>query len=49
MLPTTSCDEYFCEMLKWYGVNASDMAEVLPNIGNFYNPSSATSPIGFMA
>jgi len=48
MLPTTSCDEYFCELLRWYGISAADMTAVLPNIANFYNPYSATSPLGFM-
>jgi len=48
ILPTTSCDEYFCDLLRWFGVGAGDMASVLPNIGNFYNPYSTTPPLGLM-
>jgi hypothetical protein len=35
-------------MLRWFGVSGSSMTSVLPNIGNFYNPSSSTLPIGFL-
>ena len=48
LLPTTSVDQLFCEMLRWFGVSSADMASVLPNIANFYNPSSPTLPIGFL-
>ena len=47
--PKLSADEYFCEMLRWFGVSAGDMDMVLPNIGNFYNPASTTNPVGFIA
>ena len=46
--PTTSCDAFFCEMLRWFGVTNADMPSVLPNIGNFYNVTSAAPPIGFL-
>jgi uncharacterized protein (DUF1501 family) len=48
LLPTTSVDQFFCEMLRWFGVTSGNMPAVLPNITNFYNPSSATLPIGFL-
>ena len=47
-IPTTSVDSLFAEMLRWFGVPASDMAQVLPNIGNFYNVQSSSLPIGFL-
>jgi uncharacterized protein (DUF1501 family) len=43
-IPTTSVDEYAATLATWFGVSASSMATVLPNIGRF-----ATSNLGFMA
>ena len=48
MLPSTSVDQYFAEMLRWFGISATDMPYVLPNIANFYSPSSSSLPIGFL-
>ncbi len=48
MLPSISTDEYFAELSKWFGVINGDLSYVLPNIANFYDPNSATPPIGFM-
>jgi len=48
VLPSTSVDLYFAEMLRWFGVSASDMTYVLPNITNFWNPNSGTAPLGFV-
>lgn len=48
LLPTTSTDEYFAELSQWFGVENGDLSYVLPNIGNFYDPSSQNAPIGFM-
>ncbi len=48
LLPTTSCDEYFAELAKWFGVPNADLGIVLPNIGNFYDANSSSLPIGFM-
>lgn len=48
ILPTTSVDQLFCEMLRWFSVSTSNMSAVLPNLTNFYNPSSPTLPIGFL-
>ena len=46
--PTTSVDEYFAELALWFGVPPSDLATVLPNVGTFYAPGSATPPMGFL-
>ena len=48
MIPTTSVDSFFAEMLRWFGVPASGMSTVLPNIGNFYNVNSSSLPVGFL-
>ncbi|MEI6533855.1 MAG: DUF1501 domain-containing protein [Verrucomicrobiaceae bacterium] len=45
---TTSCDQFFAELALWLGVSASDLPLILPNIGNFYSPGSASPPLGFM-
>lgn len=47
--PKLSADEYFCELLRWFGVSSGDMGMVLPNIGNFYDPASTSHPVGFIA
>ncbi len=47
MLPTTAVDEYFAELSEWFGISASDLPYILPNIGNFYTPGTG-GPIGFM-
>jgi len=48
IIPTTSVDAFFAEMLRWFGVPAGDMDYVLPNIANFYNVASSILPIGFL-
>ena len=48
LIPTTSVDHLFAEMLRWFGVSATDMTYVLPNIANFYSPTSTSLPIGFL-
>ncbi|MBN8809542.1 MAG: DUF1501 domain-containing protein [Sphingomonas sp.] len=45
LLPTLSVDQYAATLASWFGVSNSDMATVLPNIGN-YNQS--TWNIGFV-
>ena len=49
IFPRLSADEYFCELLQWFGVSSGDMDRVLPNIRNFYDPSSSSGPVGFLA
>lgn len=46
--PTTSVDEYFAELALWFGVPASELAQVLPNVTRFYSPGSAGLPLGFL-
>jgi len=48
IIPTTSTDEYFAEMALWFGVPASDLHLVLPNISEFYSPGSLNMPLGFL-
>ncbi|MGB8337924.1 MAG: DUF1501 domain-containing protein [Burkholderiales bacterium] len=43
-LPTTSADQYAATLASWFGVSATDMQYVLPNLGNF-----CRSNLGFMA
>ena len=35
LLPTISVDQYAATLAKWFGVSATDMSTVLPNIGNY--------------
>ena len=48
IFPQLSADEYFCELLRWFGVTAGDMDMVLPNIRNFYDPANVSGPVGFL-
>lgn len=45
LLPSISVDQYASTLASWFGVSASDMRTVLPNIGN-YNQS--TWNLGFV-
>ena len=42
-IPSTSVDEYNATLAMWFGVKASDLPVVLPNIGRFAKPN-----LGFM-
>ena len=42
-IPTTSVDQYAATLATWFGVSATDLPVVLPNIGRF-----ATRDLGFM-
>jgi len=44
MLPSTSCDEYFVDMLRWFGVEEDKLDIVLPNWANFTN----RDPLGYL-
>ena len=48
LIPTTSADEYFAELALWLGVSKTDLPLVLPNIGNFYDVTSSSPPVGFL-
>jgi uncharacterized protein (DUF1501 family) len=43
MVPTTSCDQYAATMASWFGLSASDLASVFPNLSNF-----SSSNLGFL-
>ncbi|MFN2509023.1 MAG: DUF1501 domain-containing protein [Chthoniobacterales bacterium] len=43
-IPTTSVDEMAATLATWFGVSASDLPTVLPNIGRFAKPN-----LGFFA
>ena len=45
LLPSISVDQYAATMAAWFGVSASDLTTVLPNLANF-NPS--TWNLGFI-
>lgn len=38
-IPTTSVDEYAATLASWFGVSATDLPIVLPNIGRFAKPN----------
>jgi uncharacterized protein (DUF1501 family) len=38
-IPTTSVDEYAATLATWFGVSATDLPIVLPNIGRFAKPN----------
>jgi uncharacterized protein (DUF1501 family) len=42
-IPSTSVDEYSATLAKWFGVSATDMPTVFPNLGRFSHPD-----LGFM-
>jgi len=48
LIPTTPSDLYFAELAQWFGVSASDIDLIFPNLANFYNTGSGIPPIGFM-
>lgn len=49
IFPRTSPDEYFGELLNWFGVSNGDLPTVLPNVGRFYDPTMTNRPLGFLA
>jgi uncharacterized protein (DUF1501 family) len=42
-IPSTSVDEYSATLARWFGVSATDLPVVFPNLGRFANPD-----LGFM-
>lgn len=45
LIPTTSVDQYAATLASWFGVSASDMLTVLPNLKNF---DVSTRNVGFV-
>jgi len=48
LIPTTAVDLYCTELASWFGVPASEMETVLPNVRNFINPVATPHPLGFL-
>jgi len=55
LIPTTSCDEYFADLALWFAENgtstlsATQLTDILPNLGSFWSPTPGNSPLGFMS
>ncbi len=49
LIPSTSTDEYFAEVAKWFGVSPLDLNSIFPNLGEFYDTLSQNYPIGFIS
>ncbi|MBC2660273.1 DUF1501 domain-containing protein [Novosphingobium flavum] len=47
LIPTMSVDQYAATLASWFGVAASDLATVVPNIGNFAGSALGTN-VGFV-
>ncbi|WP_298194332.1 DUF1501 domain-containing protein [Novosphingobium sp.] len=47
LIPTMSVDQYAATMANWFGIPASDLPTVLPNIGNFAGSVLGTN-VGFV-
>lgn len=47
VIPEISTDSYFAELAMWMGVPSSSLADIFPNLENFYT-TSTENPIGFM-
>lgn len=43
LIPTTPIDKYFAELASWFGVSATDVNMIFPNLANFDD-----TPLGFM-
>ena len=46
LIPTTSVDEYFCDLALWMGVSPSSMGAVLPNLHRFHDVMADGAPLG---
>ncbi|MFK7909273.1 MAG: DUF1501 domain-containing protein [Akkermansiaceae bacterium] len=49
IFPKVSVDEYFCELLDWFGVSQTNMDTVLPNIESFHTLAAVNRPLGFLS
>lgn len=48
MIPGISTEEYFGEIARWFGVPASELNYVFPNIGEFYDYINDKHPVGIL-
>jgi hypothetical protein len=44
LIPTTSTDELYAQILRWYGIKEKKISQILPNLKNF----SHKEPLGFI-
>jgi len=44
IIPSTSVDQYAATLARWFGVPASNVLDIVPNVANF-----PTSDLGFLA
>ncbi len=49
LLPRTSVDQYAGTLARWFGVNDSELASILPNLRNFTEANGYPPDLGFMA
>ena len=47
LIPTLSVDQYAATLASWFGVSNSDLATVVPNIGNYAGSALGTN-VGFV-
>jgi uncharacterized protein (DUF1501 family) len=47
-VPTTSVDEYYAELALWFGVPATELELIVPNVRRFWTPVSGGRPVGFL-
>jgi uncharacterized protein (DUF1501 family) len=48
LIPTTAVDLYSAELASWFGVPSGELETILPNLGNFVDPRTNPSPLGFL-
>jgi uncharacterized protein (DUF1501 family) len=48
LIPQISTDEYFAELSRWFGVEDTNLLDILPNLENFWNIDPDSNPIGFL-
>ncbi len=48
LIPQLSTDEMFAELALWFGIAYSDLPLIFPNLGNFYDMTPGSQPVGFM-